>query len=509
MSAMNEVTQEMLERLNNELSQGLTTANFKMQPSSVAPSAGNSSLAHLLRSGTPETSQEIARLDSILSFLSSDVRRGDGKFFDHFGKPVDDYWLGFVWVGASLGWVCAKDKLRAWSIQSARFTNEGFEKAWNDFNPNHGNPVGMGSLIKFAKSKGWHDLSRKSEAVDHPHAGYRLHDRSAILDLPPTSWCVKGIFPEVGLGALYGPSGSGKSFLAIDLACAIANGDAWFGYKTYRRPVTYVMLEGEAGLQARVLAWEADKYKQLPDNFKVVTQPFKLTDVDNLTELLAVLPKRSVVFIDTLNRAAPTSDENSSKEMGEILEAAKALQLGTDGFVILVHHTGKDPTRGARGHSSFGAALDGAIDVTRVDNRRSWSLAKVKDGADGKSVPFRLKLHVVGKDADGDDITSCTVEPDTGKVFAPREPSGAMQRRALHAVRRALITSDSFGVAGSSTTTRCLSVADALSAIVPELTTTPRNKQRSRATALIDALIGRGFLGTGSDGAGDGWLWQL
>lgn len=326
---------------------------------------------------------------------------------------------------------------------------------------------------------------------------------------PPTSWCVKGIFPEVGLGALYGPSGSGKSFLAIDLACAIANGDTWFGYKTYCRPVTYVMLEGEAGLRARVLAWEADKGKQLPDNFKVVTQPFKLTDVGNLTELLAVLPKRSVVFIDTLNRAAPTSDENSSKEMGEILEAGKTLQLGTDGFVILIHHTGKDPTRGARGHSSFGAALDGAIDVTRVDNRRSWSLAKVKDGEDGKSVPFRLKHYVLGKDADGDDITSCTVEPDMGQVFALREPSGQKQKLALQAVRRALITSDSFGVADSGATTRCLKVADAISSIASELTTEFVHKRRSRAKTLIDGLIGKGFLATGIDEAGDGWVWQL
>jgi hypothetical protein len=508
MSAMNEVTKEMLEQLNSNLAIEFDNVNSEMVSRSSASWAGRSSLVHLLRSVNPESPQEIERLDSILSFLSSHVRRGNGQFFDTVGKPVLDYWLGVVWVGASLGWVCGKEKLRKWSMQSTLFTDEGFEKAWCDFNPNHANPVGMGSLIKFAKAKGWHDISVKSSTVEQ-HTGYLLYDRATILALPPTSWCVKGIFPEVGLGALYGPSGSGKSFLAIDLACAISEGDLWFGYKTYRRPVTYVMLEGESGLKARVLAWEADKGKKLPENFKVVKQSFKLTDVGNLRELLAVLPMRGVVFIDTLNRAAPTSDENSSKEMGEILEAAKSLQHGTDGLIMLVHHTGKDQNRGARGHSSFGAALDGAIEVIRVDNKRSWSLAKVKDGGDGTSVPFRLKLHVLGRDPDGDDITSCTVEPDTERVFIPREPSGDKQRLALKAVRQALAVSNHLGVADSGATTRCLSVADAISAVAIGLTTEATNKRRSRAKALVDSLIGRGFLETGTDATGDGWVWQL
>ena len=74
-----------------------------------------------------------------------------------------------------------------------------------------------------------------------------------------------------------------------------------------------------------------------------------------------MVPPGAVVFLDTLNRAAPTADENSSKDMGEILSAAKLLQSLINGLVVLVHHTGKDATKGLRGHSSLFAALDAAV----------------------------------------------------------------------------------------------------------------------------------------------------
>jgi hypothetical protein len=320
---------------------------------------------------------------------------------------------------------------------------------------------------------------------------------------------VKRIFPETGLGAIYGPSASGKSFLAIDLAFAIASGEPWFGYKTYACPVIYLMLEGEVGLPARIQALEKAKGKSLPSNFYAVTQPFRLTDLKNLTGLLAALPKNCVVFLDTLNRTAPTTDENSSAEMGEVLQAAKNLQLAVDGLVIVVHHTGKDVSRGMRGHSSLFAALDGAIEVLRNDDKRSWTVAKSKDAEDGAVVPFRLTRLVLRLDADGDEIASCTVDLDSDQIFVPREPTGAKQRIALQAIRKALAVSTHFGIASSSAETPCIKVDEAKTAISALLTTEAPNKRRNRAKGLIDGLLSGGFLSTGVDQNGEGWLWKL
>ena len=508
MSAMNEVTQAMIDQLNLELASSFVTTPTGGSSPSAHQAVNQSILGNLLHPAAPESLEAIARLASILSFLSSDVPRGNGKFFDVNGTPVRDYWLGVVWAVAATGWRQGKDMVRAWSQQSPRYDAQGFEKAWNDFNPTHANPVGMGSLIMFAKAKGWTETGSTVVSVVGPQTGYKLLGRADILNMPVADWRVKKIFPKCGIGAIYGPSASGKSFLALDLACAIAEGDDWFGYKTSASPVTYVVLEGEAGLAARAKAWESAKGKSLPNDFGVIAQPFRLTDLGNLTELMATVPKNGVVFLDTLNRAAPTSDENSSKEMGEILEAVKNLHLATDGLVVLVHHTGKDVSRGMRGHSSLFAALDGAIEVHRNDEKRSWSVAKSKDADDGGVAYFRLKHHLLGQDGDGEDITSCTIETDTGQILVTREPSGSQQRLAFAAIRRALASATNFGKCTAGTGTPCLRVPEAIAAVAAERTTDAPNKRYNRAKSLLDSLLGGGYLCSGLDAQGDGWVWK-
>ncbi|MFO1380569.1 MAG: AAA family ATPase [Chitinivorax sp.] len=109
-----------------------------------------------------------------------------------------------------------------------------------------------------------------------------------------------------------------------------------------------------------------------------------------------------MVCIDTLNRAAPGADKNSSQDMGLIIEAAKALQMALGGLVLLVHHTGKDAGKGLRGHSSLFAALDAAIEVSRDGDNRAWAVAKSKDGQDGNEHPFRLEVVELGEDGDSE-----------------------------------------------------------------------------------------------------------
>jgi hypothetical protein len=215
--------------------------------------------------------------------------------------------------------------------------------------------------------------------------------------------------------------------------------------------------------------------------------------------------------VDTLNRAAPTSDENSSKEMGEILEACKRLQALIGGLVVLIHHTGKDTTRGARGHSSFFAALDGAIEVERTATQRSWSVAKAKDGQDGKSVPFNLKLHVLGLDTDGDQITSCPVISVHGNIFAKPQPKGQSQQSALKSVLQniASLVNPTLGIAGSPANKVCLKFEDAVTNLSGTLHGKPKNKRNNEARRLLKALVDGGFVGTTLDANQDAWCWVV
>lgn len=236
---------------------------------------------------------------------------------------------------------------------------------------------------------------------------------AAFKALPRLPWRVKGILSSQGLATIYGPPASGKSFLAIDLAAAIAAGnDSWFGFRVRQAPVTYVVLEGEGGFQKRIEAWERANECNMPDNLQFVREQLDITDSAHVRQLATVIKRWSVVFIDTMARAANGKDENSSEGMGSIIAGCKLLQSLTDCLVVLIHHTGKDVTKGMRGHSSLLAAVDAAIEVLREDDGdiRTLTVAKNKDGEDGASFQFQLSIQLLGHDEDGDPVASCAVE---------------------------------------------------------------------------------------------------
>jgi putative DNA primase/helicase len=241
----------------------------------------------------------------------------------------------------------------------------------------------------------------------------------------------------------------------------------------------------------------------------LILDSFHLTDFDDVQNLAAVIPKGAVVFIDTLNRAAPTADENASKDMGAIIEGANMLRLLTDGLVVLVHHTGKDTAQGMRGHSSLFAALDGAIEVKRNNAGRTWTVAKTKDGEDGKTTPFKLMVHDLGTDADGEPITSCTVEVANASIFAKAPPKHDGPKKVFKELAK-LISSGVgtvIGIKGAPIGASCLKMDDAIAAVAASLVTAKPNKRKYTAKLRIESLTSSGHLGGCIDANGDGWCW--
>jgi len=285
------------------------------------------------------------------------------------------------------------------------------------------------AIFSKATERGW-----VNPAIGRKHVGqttlvvpnatrYKLLGSKELRDLPPIDWRIRHVFPTSGVVALYGPSSSGKSFLALDMAAAIAEGKMWFNHRVKPAPVTYLVLEGEAGFRLRFDALESHWGHPMPDGLRLVLQPMQLTKPQDIEDFAAAVPPSGVVYIDTLNRAAPDSDENSSKDMGLIVEGGKRLQSLTGGLVVLIHHTGKDGDRGMRGHSSLFAAMDAVIEVKRdKDNpgARCWRVAKSKDDEDGKSHSFKLVTVPLGNDAGGEPVSSCVVEPISSVTGKPK-----------------------------------------------------------------------------------------
>lgn len=336
---------------------------------------------------------------------------------------------------------------------------------------------------------------------------FRLLTPAELSALPPVRWRVRGVLPVEGIGALFGPSGSGKSFLALDMLAAVAAGRPWFGCRVKAAPVLYVALEGEAGISQRIQAHQ-EKHGPLAAGFRFMLQPLDIRKAADRADLVSAARAAGysggVLALDTLNRAAPGADENDSAAMGEIIAATKALQAELGGLVLLVHHTGKDASKGLRGHSSLHAALDAAIEVSRTDDRREWTTAKSKDGNDDQGNPFRLEVVEIGADEDGDEITSCVVaqeERAADAVGRVKLPTGGNQRIILDALRDLLKESRHFGEAGGPPGRPCVELEEAIDKTRDRLACDPDQK-RYRAQLAITGLVNRGCIVLR-----EGWLW--
>ena len=68
-------------------------------------------------------------------------------------------------------------------------------------------------------------------------------------------WFIKGLLPRADLVVLYGASGSGKTFVALDIAAAIARGLTWRGLRTKKARVLYIAAEGGGNVGKRFEAY--------------------------------------------------------------------------------------------------------------------------------------------------------------------------------------------------------------------------------------------------------------
>ena len=349
------------------------------------------------------------------------------------------------------------------------------------------------------------------EGVKEAPQRFQLLTPADLASRPPARWRVRGVLPLEGIAAIFGPSGSGKSFLVLDLLAAVASGADWFGCRTKAAPVLYIALEGEAGIAQRVQAYQV-KHGRLSAGFRFLLQSLDIRNATDRADLVGAVQAAGwtggVLCLDTLNRAAPGMDENDSKSMGEAIDAAKAIQAAIGGVVLLVHHTGKDSTKGMRGHSSLHAALDAAVEVARTDDRREWKVAKSKDGEDGAAPPFRLDVVLLGEAEDGEPGTGCVVVREESAGDAVRRvklPSGGNQRivwDGLQEMFKAAGECRPDGVPEELPTGRpVLPIDDAITKVRSRLAV-ESDRQTERARQAITGLVTRGLLVLR-----EGWIW--
>jgi len=234
--------------------------------------------------------------------------------------------------------------------------------------------------------------------------------------LKPPEWLIKDTLPKEALSVMYGPPGSHKSFLALDMAAHLARGWDWAGYRVTRPArVLYVAGEGTSGLQKRSKAWRKHHGDVEPtDDLTFFKAMPRIADDKDWSAFCEALEGKAgskgfdLVVFDTLARLAVGLNENDNGDIGQIVGKLEALQRRLGCAVLVVHHTGKDEARGMRGGSALLGAADTAFAVKK-DSATASSLEvnKQKDAEAWRGyISFSAEKHEVGRDDENEPITS-------------------------------------------------------------------------------------------------------
>jgi len=253
-----------------------------------------------------------------------------------------------------------------------------------------------------------------------PELRFRIVPASSVAAILTGAWLIKHLLPSRGLAVIYGPPGSGKSFVALDAAFHIAMGEAWAGKRVKQGAVIYIAAEGGHGFSNRIVAARARL--EVPDDTPlgvIYVAPNLGTAMGDAALLIKEIKQQAfhlgweiaAIFVDTLARTMAGADENSTTDMGNFVRNIETVSNAFQALGVAVHHTGKDTDRGMRGSSALHGAADTEWEISEDEaGKKHIQTVKQKDGAPDKLTwGFALVPHILGQDEDGEDVSSCTV----------------------------------------------------------------------------------------------------
>lgn len=283
------------------------------------------------------------------------------------------------------------------------------------------------------------DIESEERARDDGDSVFPLFTVDDLEDIHPPEFLIDELLTEQGLAILYGAPGSGKSFIALDMALRIAYGMEWHGKATQRTGVLYIAGEGHVGLAKRVKGWRFEHAMEgascpfllLP----VAVQMMEPKDVQKLIRTIVagmelVGEPVGLVIIDTVSRALTGADENTQETMSGFVHACGEIQNYIGGACLGIHHTGKEIARGMRGSSVLIGACDTSIKCEgniKEDQRVTITVEKQKDSEEIDPISFTMKevnlKYGLGKDVN-------TLVPVISEC-APDEPESELSKHQI------------------------------------------------------------------------------
>lgn len=389
----------------------LARAGRKLQPKPEA------------RAMTPE--QALAPMPDVLAALAT-IRNDDAEY---------DHWIrvGLATFAASAGEAAGLEAWMRWSAKSAKHHDHECMRAWASFHKSPPRSIGFGSLAYLARSANplWVAPSWQGTPVaDEPQGGpsisvsfdpetgeildppkpkaqsgraLRLLTMDEVEGLPPVPWLIHGIVPARAMVVPYGPPKAGKTFLVLSWALHVAGGLEWCGHAVTQGHVVYIVGEGLGGFATRLMVMR-EAYGIPPSApLYIIPRAVNFNAPGEVAAMCQLIRQRLgsvqpvLIIIDTLARAMPGVDENSAKELGEIVARCDEIKDEFGATVMPIHHTGKDVERGLRGSNS----LLGAVDASYLIQKAGKGAARLindamKDAEEFAPMVFDMVPHMVG-----------------------------------------------------------------------------------------------------------------
>lgn len=264
-----------------------------------------------------------------------------------------------------------------------------------------------------------------------------LLNTEQVKELPPLEWLLSEILPRDSVVMMGATGGVGKSFLAHDWANHIAHGrERWHGRSLKQGKVLYIAAEGQSGYRDRQIAWErAHGAAENSSHLMVLPVATNLNDPGIFRQLMEIVKEHrfDLIVIDTWARSTSGSDENGNSDASVGYDKLDQLRRIGGACVLVVHHTGKDETKGLRGASALrdnantviivGGKFDDPNNVPMWLSTESTVGGKQKDARELRVEFVRREVELNEFDDDGNMRTSCAIfEMDDEAKLALEKP---------------------------------------------------------------------------------------
>ncbi len=300
-------------------------------------------------------------------------------------------------------------------------------------------------MIEGARNKGWAP-DRQAPTLRNPASTpdrvFKLV-RASDLEYREPEFIIKGLIETESLAQIFGESGGGKSFIALDIAACIASGTAFHGHKVKEGAVVFIAGEGHNGLKRRLKAWEKLNDVSLHNAPLFLSEAAaQFLDAASANAVANAVDKvvlsegsPALIIVDTLARNFGPGDENATKDMSNFVAALDRLKGRHGCTLILVHHTGHTDKDRGRGSAALKAALDAEFRVEKTDDILRLVNTKMKDAAPPPEMYFRLETVALDPGGDGAEVTSAALVKEEREQQVKKKRLSDNERLAISAFR--------------------------------------------------------------------------